>query len=403
VLKPIFLNAQTRTTLVRDLTKIAGLQCDEIWESGISTARSPVTPTLPGSSGTLLIVDGVTDVNVILGIIPRRSLCRVLITSTVRHLDQGYEHVELDTWQPDESDQYLRLALPDTSHDDRQRLAKALYHHPLALVQATNHCRLVGRTVSEFLERLTKEPLEILDIGEASGHKTSLIQTITLNIASVSERDSTASNLLSLLAHFGSDPLPLSLFDSKTFVAYLAPQNSPWQAKLDTKRKRKIWPKRSKAGSSQPRAPEWHEAETMAIATSFRNSTSRDKAIQILLKHSLVKIQDDGFVMHPLIALVVRNLSPNPRCWLGIAYGLIIEGSKIRSIYDDHPDALLSHLSTLTMTALKNNLDGPAVITSCLHLARRLVVLGQINQKSEHELDATYFSRIAVKLASNAA
>ena len=97
-LRAVFINASTRTALTRDLAALAGYPDTTTWDIGIAQVRGPVTPTLPGTSATLLILDGVTDANIIRGVIPRRSLCRVIITSTASHLDQGYEHIELQCW-----------------------------------------------------------------------------------------------------------------------------------------------------------------------------------------------------------------------------------------------------------------------------------------------------------------
>ncbi len=110
-MRPMFIRAETRATLLDGLARLAG-QARTSMEDGITAASGPVTPPLPGNSATLLIIDGMTEAETIRGIIPRQSLCRVLITSTVKHLDQGYVHVELGVWRPSESDQYLRMILP---------------------------------------------------------------------------------------------------------------------------------------------------------------------------------------------------------------------------------------------------------------------------------------------------
>lgn len=402
VLRPVFISTETRVALLHNLARLAGQEHDETTETGITAAGGPVTPPLPGNSGTLLILDGVTDADTIRGIIPRQSLCRVLITSTVKHLDQGYMHLELDSWRPEESEQYLRVSLSDASENDRRQMANALYHHPLALVQAANHCRLMDRSVPEFLERLANEPINTLDMGEASGHQRSIIQAIKFNVASVSERDPLAKDLLYVLAHLGTDPLPLSLFKQRLAIAMVAspsqliptPPSSRWRK----------WIGRLRPEPPQSQEVKWHDADAFRILKELVNPASRNRAVNVLLKSSLVSIRGGGLVLHPLTALVLRNLSSNLLRWLEIGFGIVITGGKIESLDDnDRADELLGHLLVLTATALENHFNGPAVFVSCHHLARRLGALGQLKQENNRQQDALYFGQIAVELSTEAA
>ena len=397
ILRVFFINAETRASLVRDLAQLTDQGRADVWKTGISNVQGPVTPTLPGNSRTLFILDGVTDADSIHGIIPRRSLCRILITSTVAHLDQGYEHVELGGWRPDESRLYLRMALPDATDQDRQLLADKLHHHPLALTQAANHCRVMRRSVPDFLDRLVREPLDTLDIGKASGHHNSTVQAIKLNIASVCERETAAGHLLSLLAHLGSDPLPLALFEQRTAVSEVA-NLEPWKpTRLQAK-----W--RKLANALKPNSPKWtgaawHDQETMTIASSLGDLKVRDRAIEALLQCSLAGVRDGGLVVHPLIGLIVRHLDTNHRRWLEIGYGLIIVGGQIRGVDEEYqPDALLGHLSALTLIALEGKLRGISVVVACIHLARRLASLGQLGCGADDPHGATYFCRTALDI-----
>lgn len=229
-----------------------------------------MTLSLPDNSAILLIIDGVTDASTIRGVIPRQSLCRVLITSTVKHLDQGYNHVELGVWRPEESDQYLRLALPDASDADRHMMAEELHHHPLAVVQAANHCRAMDRPVSQYLHNLAQEPLNTLDVGEASGHPVSAVRAIKLNVESAGERNPLAERLLNVLAYLSGDPVPLSLFDERLAIGHVtnvvddpSPQPRRW-AKWAKRRKRP-------AGSAE-QEPQPHDLdEDSASSTSWAN------------------------------------------------------------------------------------------------------------------------------------
>jgi hypothetical protein len=260
--------------------------------------------------------------------------------------------LELDSWRPEESEQYLRVSLPDASDNDRRQLANALHHHPLALVQATNHCRLMDRPVPEFLERLVNEPLNTLDMGEASGHQTSTIQAIKLNIASVSERDSLAKDLLNVLAHLGTDPLPLSLFERRLAIATVASSSQPIPTPPPPG-----W--RKWLGKLQPEPPQsqelkWHDAEAVRILNALADPASRDRAVDALLKSSLVSLRGGGLVLHPLIALVLRNLSSDHLLrWLEIGFGIVLTGGEISDF--DENDRAASQPSGNSNKEMTNN------------------------------------------------
>ena len=86
------------------------------------------------------------------------------------YLEQGYEHIELAGWSRAESHEFISAVLSEESHDDREGLARALHDNPLALTQAVNYIRVMRRNISDYLTRLAREPLMVLDRGQASGH-----------------------------------------------------------------------------------------------------------------------------------------------------------------------------------------------------------------------------------------
>jgi len=261
----------------------------------------------------------------------------------------------------------------------------------------------MDRPVPEFLERLVNEPLNTLDMGEASGHQTSTIHAIKLNIASVSERDSLAKDLLNVLAHLGTDPLPLSLFERRLAIATVESSSQPIPTPPPPG-----W--RKWLGKLQPEPPQsqelkWHDAEAFRIFKALTDPASRDRAVDALLKSSLVSLRGGGLVLHPLIALVLRSLSSDHLLrWLEIGFGIVLTGGEISDFDEnDRADELLGHLSALTLTALENHFNGPAVFVSCHHLARRLAALGQLKEGNDQQRDALYFGRIAVELSTEAA
>lgn len=362
-IRPVFLNGETRTSLIEDISRLAGLPAEVSWGGGICAAAGPVTAELPVSPDTLLIIDGVTSSDTLRGIVPRAGACRVLITSTVRHLDQGYVHVELGDWTSEESASYLSQVLPDSDDADRVRLAEALHHHPLALTQAANHCRLLDRSISVFLQRLEDAPIEVLTLGEASGHRRTTVHSIKMNIDAATAKEPLSSSVLTLLAYLGSEPLPRSLFEREFPLAFVRGYG----------RNGRTWSWRLRVLLDE------HSRTTRSLAKQLHQPLERDRAIASLLELSLIRVTTEGYQIHPLVALVARSTVADPLPWLQIGFGLVADQLGVTHVEvgsRDDTDVCLSHLAHLTTTAITHEYKGTAVLVACVHLARRQVVLG---------------------------
>ncbi|RDI25362.1 AAA ATPase-like protein [Lentzea flaviverrucosa] len=370
---PIFVDASTRTSLLEELHRLS----DEAYTTatrpnGLTAAAGPVTPQLPTSPETLLIIDGVTSAETLHGIVPRSAECRILITSTVRYLDHGYTHVELMDWTPEESAQYLSVVLPTSTEGDRTRLAAALHHHPLALTQAAHHCRLLDRPVELFLQRLTSEPVGTLELGDASGHRRTTVRSIEMNIDLAARREPVAKDLLMLLAHLGAEPLASSFLEQDFPLTYVSGYGFP----------RLRWPKRLNKVFSE------HSRRTWRTMKAIRESLSRDRAVTALLQLSLIKISQDGYLIHPLVALITRAKVSEPLPWLQIGFGLFAR--HIGQVHTEvggqqDADTCIGHLAELAATAIKHGHRGTVVLEACVHLARRLAYLGAGNESVNAE------------------
>jgi tetratricopeptide (TPR) repeat protein len=375
---PIFVDASTRASLLEELHRLSDqAYTAAVRPSGLTAAAGPVTPQLPASPEALLIIDGVTSAETLRGIVPRSAECRVLITSTVRYLDQGYAHVELTDWTPEESAQYLSLVLPTSTSDDRTRLAAALHHHPLALTQAAHHCRLLDRPVEVFLLRLTSEPVGTLELGDASGHRRTTLRSIEMNIDLAARREPVAKDLLMLLAHLGAEPLASSFLEQDFPLMYVSGYGGP----------RVRWPKRLNKVLGE------HSRRTWRIMKGIREPLSRDRAVTALLQLSLVKISQDGYLIHPLVALVTRAKISEPLPWLQIGFGIFAR--HIGQIHTDvggqqDADICIGHLAELTTTSIKHGYHGTVVLEACVHLARRLAFLGAGNESANAEWFAVH-------------
>nr|WP_246481470.1 tetratricopeptide repeat protein [Amycolatopsis umgeniensis] len=401
-LRPVFINATSRVEVARALAALAPDWDPGTWTSGVAEARGAVTPPLPASSATLLIFDGVTEADAIRGLVPRESLCRVLITSTARGLDVGYHDVELTGWSRTESHEYLATTLPDVSERNRDELAAALFDHPLALAQATNHCRLLRRSVPAFLLLLARAPLETLQLGEALGHRTSIIEAIRLNIAAANDEEPDALALLTVLSFLGSSPVSFETIASAGGVGMVVAIAPPVET---AKPRKQRWRLRGEKRQTQEliNQPEKQIHVTQLardIAARLADPIVRERAAGVLARFSLVTVHDDGLLVHPLVSLVQRHLADDRRPWLEVGFGLFLEvqdGAMFEpdGVLDPH----LEHLAELVIAAADADLRGPVVTWFAERLARRLCQLGDTAVTVVHSWSAIDFASWATEVA----
>ena len=370
ILRPIFINASSRVALISDLAAVGSRDVSD-WDDGIAQLHGPVTPRLPGNSATILIIDGVADADTIRGIIPRNSLCRVIITSTVSYLEQGYEHIELSGWSRAESHEFIGTVLNETSHEDRESLAQALHDNPLALTQAVNYSRLTDRNIPDYLVRLAREPLMVLDRGQASGHIGSIVKAIKINIAAAEERFPGCTEILYLFSNLGSSPVDESLLDGDLVLSFVAEPNVEV-----TSAKRAWWPLGKRHDNEGGRLGYTFTERGRDLFEHMCDHDWRDQAIEVLLLTSLISRREEGLVVHPLVALVARKLAGDPRPWVEVGIGLFASRMGSADLALTNLDPYIDHLAALGSAALEADLRGPAVLAICQILSVRLSMLG---------------------------
>jgi tetratricopeptide (TPR) repeat protein len=393
ILRPIFINASSRVALVNDLAILADSLDASDWDSGIAQLRGPVTPRLPGNSATLLIIDGVADADTIRGIIPRNSLCRVIITSTVSYLEQGYEHIELNGWSRAESHEFISAVLNETSQEDREGLAQALHDNPLALTQAVNYNRVTGRSIPDYLARLAREPLMMLDRGQASGHIGSIVKAIKINIAAAEERFLGCTEILYLFSHLGSSPVSESILDERLVLTFVAEPSV-----RITGAKRTWWPARKRHDRQDGTFGYTNTERGNDLFKHLCDHDWRDQAIEALLLTSLISRREEGLVVHPLVAFVARKLAGDPTPWLEVGIGLFASRVDTASGFNFADlDPYIDHLAALGSAALDTDLRGPAVLLICQILSVRLSNLGTNHRYGDRT--GVQFGQRAVEIA----
>ncbi|WP_157641131.1 ATP-binding protein [Longispora albida] len=365
---PVFINGTSRGSIEEGLAAL-----EEPQPSGIAEVRGPVTAPLPGNSATLLVIDGVTDADAVLGLVPRSSLCRVIITSTATHLDHGYRTIELGAWPSGEATAYIARFLPGEAHAEAVLLASRLACHPLAITQAVNYCMSARRTLSDVLGRLASSPAKVLQQGWASGHPQTLLQSIHLNVDAVRERSPDSYDLLAMFAYMAEAPIDERLLERRRGTAFvLTPQASPPGPG-------------SPAVTAQPPQPARRQfavgvSQRAQASPIFSDDALDPGVIDALVSASLVSRSPGGVAVHPLIAIVMRALEPDPLPWLELGIGLFMKDLNEPSPNDVDRAVTQSidHLAALALHAMELGHQGPGVITACVLVCRFLARAGKI-------------------------
>lgn len=370
------IDGSSRANIIKALDQLdspSGSSGSRSFGDGLERMQAPVTPALPGNSATLLILDGVESADAVRGVIPRKSLCRVLITTTVAHIDDGYTHLAVDGWTRHDTHKYIHRVLPDADDDAATRLAETLHDHPLAVTQAVNFCRTLDIDIDAYLARFKREPVTTLQRGEAAGHESTTATAIQMNIGALAQRDSDALALLCCLSFIAHDPLPETVFDTPGGPAHVVAPAPPEPPKWW----RRVLPSKTVTDEDEPghsflvKPPLQGAAD---IRSRLRDSATRDQAILDLRDFSLIVRQGQGLVVHPLVKLVIQESVDSARPWLEMMFGIFEENlSPTDASANDKLDPYIIHIAALTEHALNSQLHGPTVLASCAYLARRLV------------------------------
>ncbi|WP_228830901.1 hypothetical protein, partial [Nocardia cyriacigeorgica] len=79
--------------------------------------------------------------------------------------------------------------------------------------------RVTGRRITDYVARLHEAPAHTLQLGQASGHPVSIIESIRLNIEAAETSDPDVLILLSVLSMLGPAPIHESVLGQPVFVA----------------------------------------------------------------------------------------------------------------------------------------------------------------------------------------
>ncbi|WP_164495754.1 AAA family ATPase [Streptomyces sp. ADI95-16] len=370
-LHPVLVDGSNRAALRFDLSELAD-EADRPGRPRRSIDLSgPVAASLPGGFDTLLIVDGVTDPATVQGLVPRRSACRVIITTTTGHIDE-YQHVALGSWSTDETLAFVSQVLPATPPAEAERLAVHLGGLPLAVNQAVNYCRTVELDVPRYLDRLHKAATSVLSKGAASGHPVTVAAAVQLALQAVEERNPLARRLLVLLSHLGVEAVDTALFDEEPVRPFViaAPSVPP---------ARRGWRRLLRSGSPPPLRGDCLTLsdEGWQARSDLHDDVQRDEALACLRAFSLVALDGGRVSVHPLISLLIAEGTEDSATWTETAFGLFTSQLQAATAGSPHVlDRHVGHITKIVDVALRHDMHGPAVLAVGHALVGRLCALG---------------------------
>lgn len=333
--------ADTRAGFLAGLHELNPPPEPSVAPSAGSFATTPIRlpePAIPDDAGLLLVIDGLNDPSVLAGLVPRAARTAILITTTCPHVDDGFQHLPVVGLSQADAQAYLSKVLRVTASGDLALLIEAFDGNALGLVQGANYCLANGITPGQYIERLRRDPAQLLDRGTASGHP----QTLTAAIRAGLDRacaDPAANALAGTLALLAAEPVPEVIFSNPPVLVERPDHDDP-------------------DGNYRT-----HKAAEQV--TALADPLVLDSAVGSLARHGLVNRGPGGLRMHQLVQEITRAVigEPGIRLRYEAAVGLLLAGMRGDGSTLP-PDALTPHVAAAVRLADQTTAD--PLVTSYL-------------------------------------
>lgn len=296
-------------------------------------------PAMPDDPGLLLVFDGLSDPSVLAGLVPRASRTAILITTTCPHVEDGFRHFPVGGLSQEDAEAYLSKVLPAVARDALALLIGAFDGNALGLVQGANYCLATGITPEQYLERLRRDPVRLLDLGHAVGHPQTLAAAIGAGLAEACT-DPAANALAGALALLAPDPVPDWIFGQPPVLLERGKEHD------------------DPAGDHDVQDAAGHIA-------ALADPLVLDSAVMALARHGLVSRGSGGLRMHQLVQEVARTVVDQPalRSRYEATVGLLL-AALTRDDIRPSPDALTPHVAAAVRAAEQASAD--PLVTSYL-------------------------------------
>lgn len=192
----------------------------------------------------------------------------VVVTSRNSEWGNIARPVEVDLFTRAESKQLLNRRGGELTDADADRLAEALGDLPLAIEQAAAWRAQTGMQVSEYLDLLEQNRIELLEAGTSSGYQLPVAAAWNVPLNRLKQEHRAALQLLQVCAFFGPEPISRKLF----------------------------------SGARGTPVPE-------ALARAFADPIKLNRAVREISRYSLAKIdhRNNTLQLHRLVQTVLKN------------------------------------------------------------------------------------------------
>ena len=391
-----WINAGSRKELIADLYELA-------LRIGIDAPKDIPPETIirrfldqlhsADAADRLVVFDNVENLDDLKGLTPKGSGVRVIITTT-RRLDWdslGWSPMAVGVFEREQSITLLCERSGDTDRDAADQIAEALGDLPVAVTQAAATAKWGGYTLSDYLDRLSRHPLES-SISRLEGDDYPDAVGVALFMASEQaleqlktkhpQQESVAISLLSTISLLAASGTPnrwlLNYSDNpdtiRDVTSFLA-SRSIFQKTHDGM---KIVAHRLQCQSFRENQLGYKIAEARAIDTAIKllnnvgtddpgnTEKGREDTLDLVEQLQSISSQDYSQTLfsHPGIAEVVaRTLNRSSDTWIPqVAFSLDQTVTRItRTLGRDHPYSLIlqNNLASTYQDAGRPDLAAP--------------------------------------------
>lgn len=192
----------------------------------------------------------------------------VVVTSRNSEWGNVARPVEVDLFTRAESKQLLNRRGGELTDADADRLAEALGDLPLAIEQAAAWRAQTGMQVSEYLDLLEQNRIELLEAGTSSDYQLPVAAAWNVPLNRLKQEHRAALQLLQVCAFFGPEPISRKLF----------------------------------SGARGTPVPD-------ALAKAFADPIKLNRAVREISRYSLAKIdhRNNTLQLHRLVQTVLKN------------------------------------------------------------------------------------------------
>jgi MinD-like ATPase involved in chromosome partitioning or flagellar assembly/tetratricopeptide (TPR) repeat protein len=217
-------------TALAELAGRLGFQVRESVADAAESARDALRRGNP-SPRWLLIFDNAGDPKEIEGYIPGGD-GHVVITSRNQAWSRVAAPLEVDVFTSVESVDYLVRRVRGLTPEEALEIGIELGFLPLAIEQAAAWLEVTGVPAHRYLEMLTTQTADVLDLDAPADYPVPVARTWNLSFQQLQQASPAAARMLELFAFFAPDPISLDMIYSDEMARLLARFDDTLREKL---------------------------------------------------------------------------------------------------------------------------------------------------------------------------